>query len=83
MLLPGLFTAWLDTNWGLSSDNPSEKGRRADGMSAGTASGTGITLTGSGQLDGATTGIMPVYLIWLVMFGRQLLGPVSVVVSCR
>ncbi|HCT5893337.1 hypothetical protein OW959_26655 [Klebsiella pneumoniae] len=39
-----------NTNWGLSSDNPSEKGRRADGMSAGTASGTGITLTGSGPV---------------------------------
>ncbi|EMY0661786.1 hypothetical protein ACV2XU_21720 [Klebsiella pneumoniae] len=40
-----------NTNWGLSSDNPSEKGRRADGLAAGTESGTGLTLTGSGPVS--------------------------------
>lgn len=40
-----------NTNWGLSSDNLSEKGRRTDGLAAGTASGTGLTLTGSGPVS--------------------------------
>lgn len=39
-----------NTKWGLSSDNISEAGRRVDGMAAGTESGTGLTLTGSGPV---------------------------------
>nr|VXZ85568.1 Uncharacterised protein [Klebsiella pneumoniae] len=35
---------------GLSSDNIGEKGRRADGKTAGVESGTGLTLTGSGPV---------------------------------
>ncbi|MFA1231439.1 hypothetical protein ACDI93_27125, partial [Klebsiella pneumoniae] len=39
-----------NTKWGLSSDNIGEKGRRADGKTAGVESGTGLTLTGSGPV---------------------------------
>jgi formylglycine-generating enzyme len=50
-----------NTNWGKSSDNPLEQGRRNDGVATGTGSGDGKTLTGSGPTtwnhDGTPYGI--------------------------
>ena len=39
-----------NSNYGLSSDNAAEQGRRGDGVANGTASGTGSTYTGSGPV---------------------------------
>ncbi|HDY8629642.1 TPA: hypothetical protein RRH58_005601, partial [Klebsiella pneumoniae] len=41
-----------NTNWGFSSDNPAEFGRRVDGRQPGDKNNTtGITFTGSGPVD--------------------------------
>lgn len=74
-----------NTNWGQSSDAPTESGVRGDGLTPGTGSGDGKTLAGSGPVswnhDGTPAGIADLNgNVWEWVGGmRQLNGEIQII----